>query len=406
MDPAARDALRNMLASAVLVAMAALGATRPALGAPVFTPLGHLPGGRFPSWAEAVSADGSVVVGNSRMGAAVEAFRWTEAGGMVGLGGLPGGPPVSVAYDVSADGQFVVGYADTETSREAFLWIPPVHMVGLGYLLPFGWPESFAHGVSADGSVVVGAAGFYDPFVLQAFRWSWSTGMVGLGILGTTPGWEPLSRALAVSSDGSVVVGLTSSAPGGQAFLWTEAEGMVGLGDLPGGSFSSCANDISSDASVVVGSCNSSAGQEAFRWTEAEGMVGLGDLPGGDFLSTASAVSGDGSVVVGGSQTISGLEAFTWTAETGMRNLRSALVTEHGMDLSGWILTAAHDVSEDGSTIVGSGRNPDGVPEAWVLTGFDAHCVIPEPATLGLLLLGVLGLRWRQQARTRSTSAP
>jgi probable HAF family extracellular repeat protein len=54
------------------------------------TPLGFLPGDSQ-SQANAVSADGSVVVGYSLTGtAAHEACRWTETSGMVGLGFLPG----------------------------------------------------------------------------------------------------------------------------------------------------------------------------------------------------------------------------------------------------------------------------------------------------------------------------
>ena len=45
------------------------------------------------------------------------------------------------------------------------------------------------------------------------------------------------------------------------------AAGMVGLGDLPGGDFSSIAQDVSDDGSVVVGIGNSASGEEAFRWT-------------------------------------------------------------------------------------------------------------------------------------------
>ena len=37
------------------------------------------------------SGDGSVVVGNTHNASGREAFRWTSAGGMVGLGDLPGG---------------------------------------------------------------------------------------------------------------------------------------------------------------------------------------------------------------------------------------------------------------------------------------------------------------------------
>ncbi len=53
---------------------------------------------------------------------------------------------------------------------------------------------------------------------------------------------------------------------------------------------------------VLVGESDSvfidpTFGSEAFRWTQAGGMVGLGDLPGGTFGSKAFFVSADGSVV-------------------------------------------------------------------------------------------------------------
>ena len=79
---------------------------------------------------------------------------------------------------------------------------------------------------------------------------------------------------------------------------------MIGLGDLPGGAHSSTALAVSADGSVVVGWSSSDFAQGrgvAFRWTEASGMDHLGNL-GGDFTSSASATSGDGSLVVGISQ--------------------------------------------------------------------------------------------------------
>ena len=54
-----------------------------------------------------------------------------------------------------------------------------------------------------------------------------------------------------------------------------------GLGDLPGGDFKSAAYAISADGSVVAGQSSSASGSEAFRWTLAGGIVGLGDLAGG-----------------------------------------------------------------------------------------------------------------------------
>ena len=65
-----------------------------------------------------------------------------------------------------------------------------------------------------------------------------------------------------------------------------------------------------------------------------------------------------------------------------MRSLQLVLTDTLGLDLDGWRLDEAMGISDDGLTIVGRGINPDGFPEAWVVT-------LPEPASLVLLALGV-----------------
>lgn len=95
-------------------------------------------------------------------------------------------------------------------------------------------------------------------------------------------------------------------------------------------------------------------------------MIGLGELAGGGFLSFAHDVSADGSVVVGRSVTAVFDEAFIWDEIHGMRNLREVLIDEFGVDLSGWLLIAALGVSEDGHTIAGWAFNPQGYDEAWI----------------------------------------
>src|SRR5262245_27089410 len=86
-----------------------------ASAAPSFLGLGHLPGG-VSSSAGGVSADGSVVVGGSDG----QAFRWTEAGGMVGLGDIPGGLVQSSGAAVSGDGSAVVGFGTSAASIQGF----------------------------------------------------------------------------------------------------------------------------------------------------------------------------------------------------------------------------------------------------------------------------------------------
>ena len=58
-----------------------------------------------------------------------------------------------------------------------------------------------------------------------------------------------------------------------------------------------------------------------------------------------------------------------WDAARGMRNLRDVLVADFGLEASliGWTLFEANAVSPDGKFITGTGINPDGETEAWIV---------------------------------------
>lgn len=341
-----------------------------------FTPLGDLPGSSFESNANAVSVDGSVVVGSSYGGSGPgqEAFRWTQAGGMEGLGDLAGGIYYSVARGANADGSVIVGNSYGSNGYEAFVWTEAGGMVGLGDFTGASF-NSMATAVNADGTVVVGhghaASGW------QAFRWTQAGGMVGLGDLA---GGDDYSGAKGVNADGSVVVGFSNSANGYEAFRWTQAGGMVGLGDLAGGSFYSIAWAVNADGSVVVGRGESASGNEAFRWTQAGGMVGLGDLAGGDFESTANGVSADGSVVVGTGTSASGEEAFRWTQADGMQTVAEWLGESGVAVAADYTMQEAYGVSGDGSVVVGTSSGPSGT-EAYLARAGSGSISLTELAS-------------------------
>lgn len=375
------------------------GLTAPAVaGAPpgaYFMGLGDLPGGFVDSAAHGVSDDGSVVVGmgdSSDDIGPLEAFRWSLATGIVGLGDLPGGGVHSWATGVSMGGGVIVGASESSNATpprtEAFRWTATDGMVGLGFLTRNVSRESEARAVTADGRVIVGMA--HNGVAGEAFRWTPDQGMIGLGDL---PGGDEASGATDVSADGSVIVGWGFTAESDNrhhGFRWTAETGMTPLGDLPGGFYYSDPQAVSADGATVVGTSSSATATfEAFRWTAEQGMIGLGILAGGS--SEAHAVSGDGSIVVG----TSGYTAFIWDAEHGIRDLRSVLINEYGLDLTGWSLSAAFDITPDGMTMVGAGHGPSGGQEAWIV-----H--LPEPS-VGLLLVvavAVGGLdRSRRQAR-------
>ena len=324
---------------------AALLSALPGYALADFIPLGDLPGGAFGSNALGVSANGGTVVGSSSatfQPVVDEAYRWTEATGMVDLGTLPGYTN-SRALSVSGDGSVVVGYNFRQPDVfEAFRWTPTTGMTSLGS------PGTLVSGVSADGNVVAGQS--VDG---RALRWTEATGFVDIGA----------GAANSISSDGSVMVGVNNSL----AFRWKEATGQISLGTLPGGT-ESVALDVSADGAVVVGTTADRFTSQAFRWTQATGMAGLGFLPGGDPYTAGRAVSADGRVIVGESSSLQGAlgnRVFIWDEANGMRDLREVLIAQ-GDDLEGWRLAWATDVSADGRTIVGWGFNPEGQTEGWL----------------------------------------
>lgn len=316
-----------------------------------FEGLGFLSGGSMPySQALDVSADGSVVVGQSRNAQGDdEAFRW-EGGVMSGLDDLAGGRFFSTARGVSAEGTVIVGASISDFGLEAFRWEGGA-MEGLGGLRVDTF-RSVARGVSADGSVVVGTD--RSDSVAEGFRWEDGV-MSGVGFLPDSG-----SVANAVSADGLVVVGNSAR----EAFRWEDGA-MTGLGDLPGGNFQSDARAVNADGTVIVGHSFIQFGIEAFRWENGV-MTSLGDLPGGNIRSEARDVSADGTVVVGRSSSDSGIEAFLWDAGSGIRSLKKVLTDDFGLDLTGWTLTEATSISADGTVIVGKGRSPDNNEEGWI----------------------------------------
>lgn len=365
----------------------------PALSAS-FHSLGFLPGGSsLNSKANAISADGSTIVGMSKSSNGFEAFRWTAESGMTGLGDLAGGGFRSIAYGVSADGSVVVGQSQNEETpanvvadSEAFRWTVSGGMQSLGNL-PENFSGSRANAISDDGSIIVGIANADNDHDGEAFHWTATTGMVGMGDLrsfGAT-----ISTAWGISGDGTVIAGETAVDVGRQAFSRAGTSAMVALGSFPGEGTWDRATAISRDGQVIVGIGNffsNANNTEAFRWSSASGFTGLGDLPGGSFGSEATAVSGDGSVIVGASSTDTttpfGNEAFLWTPVAGMRDLRQMVETDFGIDLSGWTLTEATGISADGQTITGYGYNPSGNREAWVIS-----LAVPEPTSACLALI-------------------
>ena len=156
--------------------------------------LGFIPNGSY-SRADAISADGSTVVGYATDDVGGFAMKWTEADGMVSLGSLLPGLPnrrLSQAYGVSGDGSVVVGESNGRAfvHSDAYGGMVAVQdlLIALGVVGLEDWILYEATGVSHDGKVITGW-GFNESEGLYSAAWRAvipepSTALlVGLGLM-------------------------------------------------------------------------------------------------------------------------------------------------------------------------------------------------------------------------------
>ena len=366
-----------------------------------FQGLGSLSGDPFLSRANAISADGSLIVGdsliysnNSGGGVAYEGFVWDEVNGMTGLGDLPGHTFNSQANGISGDGSLVVGRSNG-SGTEGVIWDQVNGLQSIGQLLGLTpgvdrpYPTEMFD-ISTDGSTVVGYS-IND----GAIVWDRQNGTIKT--LQTPNNSFFPTQAFGVSGDGSKIVGVGISSRNSEGFIYDEINGLRSIGTLSNGTNRqfSVAHEISTDGSLVVGRSASSYNQsrssynfEAIIWDEIDGIQPLGYLSlhnNGSYYSEAFSVSGDGSTVVGTSIDTDAYRGFNWNKAHGMQDIESIL-TNAGIDIRGWNLTQINSISDDGSTIVGSGTNPDGNTEAWIATldgtPYAPSTPVPEPLTI------------------------
>ena len=233
---------------------------------------------------------------------------------------------------------------------------------------------SRAHAVNSDGSIVVGMAFNDYNNTNHATVWSgsgWTT-KTDLGTLkADNSSW---SHAYAVSHDGSVVAGQSKNDNGfDHAIVWSGSNWATktDLGTLKAdNSGRSIASGLSHDGLVVAGTASSDINySRATVWSGSNWATktDLGTLrtdnTGG---SSAFATNSDGSVVVGSSDWDSSLSghATVWSGS------RWATKTDLGTlrtDNSG--SSSARAVSSDGSVVVGESLNDNGELHATVWSG-------------------------------------
>jgi len=378
-NPGVEDMKRTLTTKTGWLALAAvLACLTLAAGAALAVPTVAWTGNNYP-WG--VSADGSVVVGNTGDGN-YEAFRWTELTGTVGLGmhtgniASGGGVP-----DVSDDGLHVSATIITADSTLATqgIWtkgigwrrsMPPIPPTGgtSGDGLGSCW------GLSGDGTTLTGffwRAGQTDG---SAHANTWTTVDSTFTHLPT-----PVRncRGNDLNYDGSIVVGWSETdfgtwqptvwENGGVEVLssseyWTEAKGITNDGNTICGM---AYDDISGQISAAIWQRTDSGWQENL----------LGVLPG-TFIGYGQAIMYEvaemGNIGVGYNEYTWGSgTGFVWTLNEGMVKAMD-FFTSYGVTFpDNFVIDSLTGISHDGKTICGFGHDSaiyPAVPEGFVVT--------------------------------------
>ncbi len=269
------------------------------------------------------SADGSVVAGyvadyliSDTFSA--HAFRWSGLpgdGGMVDLGTLDGGNE-SYAYAISADGSVVVGTSGSSSGDRAFLWASSLGMVDLNSFLLArgvnltGWTLKSARGISADGSAIVGEGTFNGAD--RAFLVQGVTAVHGPSALdGFDPNANAPVQVVVVQPDGKLIIvgNFTTLAPNGGATLARNhiarlnPDGSLDAAFNPNANGTLYAVALQPDGKILVGGIFTSiGGQTRTNLARLNAITGLADsfIPNANGEVDAFVVLADGNILVGG----------------------------------------------------------------------------------------------------------
>ena len=340
----------------------------------LFVPLGDISGGSFDSTASGCSDVNRVVVGKGTNASDEgQAVMWqvTDDGSftmtpIVGAGEGPSG-----AAACSPEGSMTVGNGEppSATARQAFRQTEASGVEWLDNSL-YSEGRGSARCVSRDGTVygeIKDASDDWQPVY-------WTAGTTDAHVLEDK--WWDSNKIFGCSSDGTYLVGRMYEPA---KWTWNEGTGEYESTELPHSDTWGRARDISEDGQFVVGSTNSGGDYKARRWDGMNNPVDLGKVDPAHTDAHAKACTDDGQIAVGRSDD-DGADRRAWVCtfdDSGNPNLvplADYAINDMGLEadeLTGWTLSDANDISDDGSMIVGAGINPSGDREAFAIVDKD-----------------------------------
>ncbi len=246
-------------------------------------------------------------------------YRWSVDDGVVMLPPVPGSTCTSAGLHPTSDGDLYRAFYNASCPPGIWRWPPdgPPEIVPGTETPPFEDLFVIQLDTSSDGQTLVGYAGGDWP-LSRAWRWTAGTGYEELQDL---PGGLQHARALAISADGSVVVGYGTQAPeadgdsGTRPVAWIDGSTtptLLGVIDPISPWNFQRATLVSADGSIIAGN----SGEHAFRWTSETGIQEISE-----FIAVAS-MSPDGQWIFG--YQAGSMDAWReiWSEETGLVPVR------------------------------------------------------------------------------------
>ncbi len=195
--------------------------------------------------------------------------------------------------------------------------------------------------------------------------------------LGTLPGLAH-SSAVALSADGTTVVGPDGTVASTHPFRWTAATGWTAIFAQV---FYWWATGVSADGSVVVGTNDQ---ERPVRWAQATGAVAQGTVQGYALYNVAQGVSADGQVMAGEAARETNVLCASFCPgslprplreSTAFRQLGAGAPLKKLAPLPGFSSSAARGVSGDGSVVAGHSFNWVCNACGWSFVGSRQACV-------------------------------
>ncbi len=336
-----------------------------------------------------ISTDGSVVSFNNS-----GAYIWTPTNGAkpIGAAYLTAGVAIGGSSITHATWQPVFNGADKvivggNSGGNVSAWVGDTTGAGNWYSIGSGTANCTS---AAANNFWIGGSSGTSPSI-NAYRYKASS--VSWSSLGLPSGYNPNAYIYGISDVGSYAGRAQYGGSGtGGARAAIGGGTLVGLRPLIGPQTTNnegAANAISRNGSVAGGWSTASATitRQGTIWTISSPNSPVAvPLLGTDNYAEVQALNSDGTIAAGYARDLVNAtrRIWIWDAVNGTQDL-SAIIPDLA---TGWTNLSVRGMSGDGLAITGDGTY-GGVTTAWV-------AVIPEPATIALVLLGLPLLRRRR----------